>query len=411
VATLVAASVGTSTGVGAAVTSSGAVSGPLGSGWVATWAASPTRSGPGLVGVTQRMVIRAAIGGSGVRVKLSNALGGAPVTIDDVDMGVSGGGATVIARTSQHATFSGSSSVTIPAGVEVWSDPVSLRVTAQQDVALSLFARAAPQLTILDDSTDVPSFQAPGGDHASDPSGTTFTDSGSGWLLADGLAVAAPRGTEAVVAFGDSITAGLQLHPMPNVSWPSLLAVRLRDRGQACPSSVVNEGITGNQLIRGAPQRGLGGPSGLDRAARDVFSQPGARVVVLLLGINDLGLGNATAGEVIAADRTMIAQAHSHGFRIVAGTLTPSGDPSNPGPYASYSSPTMVTARQAVNRWIRSSRAFDGVIDFAAAVAKSSAPNVLAPAFDSGDQLHLNSAGDRRMANVIRTSSLGCPTS
>jgi lysophospholipase L1-like esterase len=355
------------------------------------------------------MVVRPAIGGTSVRVKVSNALGPAPVTIDDVDLGISGGGATVIAGTNRHVTFGGSSAVTIGGGQEAWSDPVSVRVTAQQDVAVSLFARHAPQLTILDDSTSVPSYRARDGDHAGDPSDAAFTASGADWLVADGLAVAATNGTEAVVAFGDSITAGFQQPPTPNVSWPESLAFRLQDRGPDCPSSIVNEGITANQLLRGAPAPGLGGPSGLDRVARDVFSQPGARVMVVLIGINDLGVGHATAAEVIAADRTLIAAAHAHGFRIVGGTLTPSGDPSHPGPFGGYSSRATDRARRTVNRWILSSRAFDGVIDFAAGLANPSAPNELAAAFNSGDGLHPNNAGYQRMANVVDLSSLRCP--
>jgi len=333
--------------------------------WVAAWAASPVDSlGPGLVDATERMVVRAELPGARTRIRLSNALATSPVTVNDVFVGASGGGATVLPGTSHRVTFGGRSSVTIPAGVEVWSDPAPLAVAARQSVVISLFAEDAPRLTQLDDSTGVVSYEASGADHAGDVSGARFAASSDGWRVADGLAVAAAPSAGAVVAFGDSITAGFQVHPAPNLSWPALLAGRLLAEAPACPTSVLNEGISGNELTEGSASGGFGGPPALQRAGRDAFSQPGARLVIVLIGINDIGAGQVSPARVIAGYRQLIAAAHADHLRIVAGTLTPAGDPAQGSPYnVPYGGPTEVRHRVSVNRWIRTSGAFDGVID------------------------------------------------
>lgn len=377
-------------------------------GWIAAWAASPVNaSGPGLVDATERMVVRSALGGRQLRVRLSNAFGDRPVTVNDVFVGLSGGSAEVVAGTNQHLTFAGMSSVTIPADVEVWSDPVEVQITARQQVVVSAFATNAPELTTLDDSTEVPSFQAPDGDHAGDLSGAAFTESANRWVLTDGLAVGAPQGASAVVMFGDSLTAGFQLHPTPEVSWPSLLSVRLDASPGACKTSVINAGISGNALTHESPPGDPFGSSGLRRVGRDAFSQPGLRTVVVLLGINDIGRGDTTAAAVIGGYRKLIGEAHAHRIRIVGGTLLPAGDVAQPTPYRTfYSSANGVAEREAVNRWILTSGAFDGVIDFARAVANPRDTNELLPIFDSGDHLHPNSLGYQRMANSVNLATL-----
>jgi len=352
------------------------------------------------------MVVQVALAGARTRIRLSNALATSPVTLNAVFVGASGGGATVAAGTNRRVTFGGRLSVTIAGGADVWSDPVPLALPGREQVVISLFAANAPKLTQLDNSTGVPSFDA-GGNHAGDPSGAAFTTVGHGWVVADGLAVVASPTAGAVVAFGDSITAGFQVHPTPNLSWPSLLADRLLAGPPACRRAVINEGISGNQLTHSNPPGGFGGPSALQRAGRDVFSQPGARVVIVLVGINDIGSGQVSATRIIAGYRRLIAEAHARHLRILAGTLTPAGDPAQQPPFVvPYGAATQVQRRITVNDWIRGSRAFDGVIDFADALADPRDTNQLAPAYDSGDYLHPNSAGYQRMADAVDLASL-----
>ena len=199
---------------------------------------------------------------------------------------------------------------------------------------------------------------------------------------------------------------------MPNLSWPSLLAGRLLAAAPACPTAVLNEGISGNQLTQGSASGGFGGPPGLQRADRDVFSQPGVRLVIVLLGINDIGAGGVSASRVIAGYRLLVAAAHAHHLRILAGTLTPAGDPAQRSVYAiPYGGALQVQRRARVNAWIRTAGVFDGVIDFADALASPGDPNQLSAAYDSGDHLHPNSAGYQRMAATVDLASLrSCAT-
>jgi len=376
--------------------------------WVATWAASPIESGPSLVDTTERMVVRATVGGSRVRVRLSNALNAAPITLGAVWVARSSGAASVVARSRRQLTVNRRSTITLPPGAEVWSDPVPLTLSDGDSVAISLYAADAPTVTQLDDSTGVVSYRAQGEDTA-DTSGAPFTRSASTWLVADGVAVERQAGPGTVVALGDSITAGFQFGPTPNVSWPALLAPRLLAASPSCQMAVVNAGISGNRLTESGGTFGTS-PSALRRMRRDVLDQPGVRVVVVLIGINDIASGVPPA-KIIAGYRTLIRMAHAAHLRIVAGTLLPAGDAARPSVFGrSYSGAASIRKRHAVTAWIRTSGAFDGVIDFTDALANPRDANQLAPAYDSGDHLHPSDAGYARMAATVDPALLRrCP--
>src|SRR5262249_39224366 len=193
----------------------------------------------------------------------------------------------------------------------------------------------------------------------------------------------------ALVPRGDSIPEGAASTANASRSGPDQLAGRLADRGWA----VVNAGISGNRLLRyGA------GPTALARFDRDVLSVPGVKTVILLEGINDIGRGFSPQGArepvtleaLQAADQQLIARAHEHGIRVIGATLTPYQG-------AAYASPEGEQVRQALNQWIKTSGAFDGVIDFAAAVADPKDPLTIAAPFNIRDHLHPNDAGYRAM--------------
>jgi lysophospholipase L1-like esterase len=199
----------------------------------------------------------------------------------------------------------------------------------------------------------------------------------------------------AVVALGDSITDGTFSTVNANHRWPNDLARRLAAR-HGRTLSVVDEGIAGNQVLRDS---GLAGVNVLARLGRDVLEQPGARVVILLEGVNDIGASQATADQLIPAYQQIIAQVHARGLRILGGTLTPFKG-------AFYWTPAGEATREAVNRWILTSGAFDGVVDFASATADSADPLTFNPTFDSGDHLHPNDAGYQAMANAVNLDRL-----
>jgi lysophospholipase L1-like esterase len=221
-------------------------------------------------------------------------------------------------------------------------------------------------------------------------------------VLTTAPAAAEPTGT--IVAFGDSITKGMVRTP-----WPDVLRQRLQARFPKTAIRVVNAGIGGNQLLGGAP----GMPAGVARFARDALGPKDVRIVILLEGINDIGgidLAQAKDGpdaakhdlaaEIIAGYQTLIAQAHARGVKLYGGTLTPFEGTSLKG----YYSPAGETIRQKVNHWIRTAGAFDGVIDFDAALRDPKDPPRLRPDYDSGDHLHPNAAGEAAMADAIDLS-------
>jgi lysophospholipase L1-like esterase len=228
------------------------------------------------------------------------------------------------------------------------------------------------------------------------------------WMFTDGVDVpGSPRVTGSVVAFGDSITDGFQSDTNANDRWPNVLARRLDAIGGPT-LSVVDEGISGNQVLTDSPFAGV---SALHRLTRDVLDQPGAKVVILLEGINDIGFTDlgfdnppATAASIEAGYEQIIAAVHAHGMRIYAGTLTPFL--TLPVATSGYQDAAGEVIREQVNHWILTSGAFDGVIDFAAHLAGPSDPQAFNPVYDSGDHLHPNDVGYNVMAGSIPLSML-----
>ena len=376
--------------------------------WVATWAASPQAPAAwspawrGLRNRTVREVMLSSVGGSWVRVRVSNAYGSHPLRIGQAAIGLQSGGAGVLPGTSRTLLFGGRESAVIPPGGQILSDPVKLMVPALRTLAVSLFLPGPTgPLTEHTDAEQVNYIAA--GDRVGQPARRAFREqTTTAWYLLSGVEVAAtPRTLGSVVALGDSITDGVGSRPGANARWPNDLARRLHALpGRAL--GVVDAGIGGNRVLQSSAIYGV---DALARFKRDVLDQAGVRAVIILEGLNDIGFSRslspltfphatASATQLIAAYRQLIAEAHAAGVKVFGGTLTPFQG-------AKYWSPAGEAERETINRWIRQSHAFDGVIDFARAVADRSNPRALNPAYDSGDHLHLNDAGYRAMAGAI----------
>ncbi|HXM59064.1 MAG TPA: SGNH/GDSL hydrolase family protein [Candidatus Dormibacteraeota bacterium] len=374
-----------------------------GRGWVGTWAASPVvgvpspfpglvcQAGTGVTNQTVRDVVFTSVGGDQVRVRLTNSFGSQPLTVGSASIAIAEAGAQAKAGTLRALTFGGARSITIPPGAEALSDPLAMDVPALQDLLVSVFVPNAsgPATNHFDAQQD--NFISAPGDFTLATSPAAFTTVNACSYFVDAVSVRA-RGNVAgsVVALGDSITDGTNSTVNANRRWPNDLARRLDARkGQTL--SVVNAGIAGNQVLVSATWPGV---NLLARLDRDVLTQPGARTVILLEGVNDIGASQATADQLIPAYRQVIAQVHARGLRILGATLTPYKG-------AFYWTPAGEQTREAVNSWILTSGAFDGVIDFARVTADPADPQVFNPAFDSGDHLHPNDAGYQAMADAI----------
>ncbi len=399
--------------VPAAAAGAATTGGPGSGRWVSTWAASPMAATPpsltsatdfssaGFSDQTIRNVVWSSAGGRSARIRLSNVFGTQPITFRQVDIGRSAGGGAVTAGTSRPVTFGGRAAVTIKPGAEAVSDPVALNVPAQTDLAVSLFTAAATGPATYHSDAQQVNYVAVG-DQARSDSATAFTTTSQSWYFLDDVDVqpgpAAPAG---VVAFGDSITDGYQSTVGANARWPNDLARRFSAAGQN--RAVADEGISGNRVLNDSACFGVNAQS---RFFRDVAERSGARYVIMLEAINDIGFSqdpdsgctapntNVSAAQIIAGYRHIIAAAHRVGLRIFGATLTPFQG-------SAYYSAAGETKRETVNHWIRTSHGFDGVIDFDRAVRDPAHPLQILAAYDSGDHLHPNDAGYQAMANAI----------
>ncbi|MGZ0147697.1 SGNH/GDSL hydrolase family protein [Kribbella sp. WER1] len=370
----------------------GAAAGPgAGRHWTATWTASPTAamasglSHNGLTDQTIRNVVYPTVGGASIRVRLTNRYGDRPVTFDRATVGQANGAKIPL-------TFGGRTAVTIPVGADVASDPVALPVARRQPLAISLFSATATGPATYHNAAHTTSYLA-AGDHAADAGGDAFTSKTTSWLFVDGVDVVAAPHVGTIVALGDSITDGTGTADNTNTRWTDALYARIAAGPPGQLQAVTNSGIGGNEvtLDRQPPYFGVSAQHRLDA---DVLRQPGVSLVLVAEGINDLTASNITADQVIAGLRNVVDRTHAAGLKVVGLTITPCGGYGvcGAGPLAQ---------RAIVNDWIRTSGAFDAVVDFDAVVRDPAAPDHLLAGYDSGDHLHPNAAAYQQLADSI----------
>ena len=391
-----------------AVASGGAADSARGHPWVNAWQGSPTAGGTfshascpadtGLKDQTARNIVFTSAGGHEVRVRVSNAFGSMPLQVGAASIGVQKQGAATLPGTLRTVRFSGRNSTLIPAGGEALSDPVHLEVRALQRLAVSVYLPGATGPATQHNNSRETNYLA-AGNQAGSAQGAAFGTKIGCWMFASGVDVRPDRDVRGtVVALGDSITDGDQSTIDADQRYPDHLARRLAAL-HGPTLSVSNAGIGGNELLFNRTPA-LFGVSALARLPRDVLTQAGAREVILLEGINDIGAEAATATSLIQADQLIIAQAHAAGLRIYGATLVPFGG-SNTRYGGNYGTSAGERQRQALNHWIRTSGAFDAVFDFDRALRDPKDPTRLLPAYDSGDHLHPSDAGYRAMAAAV----------
>jgi lysophospholipase L1-like esterase len=341
---------------------------------------------------TVRQVVRLQVGGDHIRIRLTNELGLAPVKIGAVHIALSSPNAVTEPQTDHIITFGGRPDATIPVGEALVSDPVEMTVAAFADVGISVYypERLAPAGHLLQLHISAK------GDHGAEPVWKGASTSRAPALVS-GVEVQSREPHHVLVAFGDSITEGAGATPGTHMDYPEQLARRIDASGVDKGWVVINSGIGGNRLLHEGA-----GPRALDRFDRDVLNLSGVSAVLVMEGINDIGwafdpdgdTGPLSVADITGAYKQLIARAHARGLKIFGGTITPYED-------AQYYHPEGEAVRQAVNDWIRSSGAFDGVVDFEQAVRDPKRPSRYLGADQSGDSLHPNDAGYRAMSEAV----------
>jgi lysophospholipase L1-like esterase len=361
--------------------------------WVESWtgAPQPQQGTTSFTNQTLRLIVHLHTGGNQVRLRIADTFGDRDLTVDRVTVARRTSGAAV---TSVHtATFAGQRTVTIAKGAEVSSDPVTFAVAAGQDLAVSLYLRLPTGPATYHRSANQTSYLSTAGDHTTETAASSYTTTVGSWYFLDAVSVHGSGSPGTVVALGDSITDGSGSGGNANHRWPDRLSDRLHARSGTSSKSVVDEGIAGNAVLSDLP---TGGVSALHRLTRDVLVRRGLTDVILLEGVNDLRSASppATADQIIAGYQQIIDRVHAKGARIFGATLTPV---EGSGRYTT----TMEQQRQKLNGWIKAPGHFDGVIDFAEAIADPADPLRILSTYDSGDHLHPNAAGYQAMANIV----------
>lgn len=386
--------------------------------WVDSWVAMPQLTEPAnlppapftgassvFVNSTLRQTVRITQGGQRMRLRISNAFGGAPLPVTAVSVALPAGGQAGVSAiqpgSSRPVTFHGRPSAVVPVGAQLVSDPFDLDLPARANLTVTLFLADGQAST---DITSHPGSRttsyAVAGNHLADldlPGATPITH----WYFLSGLEVQASERTSGVVLLGDSLTDGRGSTTNGNDRWPDQLLDRLQGERRTSDIAVLNEAAGGNRILHD----GLG-PNVLARLDRDVLARSGASWLLVFEGINDIGTADATPAaqqqvgdDLIAAYDQIITRAHAAGLRVYGATITPFGGNNL------YDEPTGLreATRQTVNRWIRTGGEFDAVVDFDAVARDPGNPRQLRPAYDTGDHLHLTPTGYRALADAVPT--------
>lgn len=371
--------------------------------WVTTWGCAPQLTEPrnlppaSLANSTLRQFVYVALGGKRLRLRFSNAYGTNSVSINSAHVALaagagSGGNGEIDTATDKPLTFHGASSVNIPAGEVVLSDPLDYDLPALTNLAVSIYFGNISATTINGHpgSRTTSFILASNVVSAPNMSGAAKT---AHWYIITGVEVLADLSNSCVVTLGDSITDGRGSTTDGNDRWPDNLARRLATNASTAGVAVVNMGIGGNGIFGGL------GPAAMARFDRDVLDQSGARWIIVFEGVNDIGGASSSRSSVLATNLisayTQFAnKAHARNMRAYGATITPFGG-------NSYYTIAHEAVRQTVNTWFRTNRIYDAVIDFDAVARDPVTLTNLLRAYDTGDHLHLNPAGYQAMANAI----------
>lgn len=389
--------------------------------WVGSWAAAVTGAEPvgsarnGFNNQSLRLIVHTSVGGEKVRIRLTNIFGEATTTIGHATVAKPNTATPELSdfdpATLRDLTFNGRLSTTMLKGAELLSDPVSLAVSDQQDLVITVFFPVPSGPASWHATSQQSSFTG-AGDLSTAAGGAGFTiRRDCCWYFLSGVDVLRNKAAGSVVVLGDSLGDANGSTLNANRRWPDLLAERLVETGHNGKApGVLNASLAGNRLNHEGPEPGAGGFPGFvqlgtnagARLNEDVFPQTGVRTVIMDLGINDIWMTGDSADAIIDAIRKISTQVRERGLRFVVATLGPfEGFAVTPGSPQGEWTPAKEATRNAVNAVLRSSGEFDGLIDFDALLRDPAQPSKLRAEFDSGDHIHPNDAGNQAMADAV----------
>ncbi len=375
---------------------------PSSGNWITAWGASQQALGTtAITNATVRMIARVTIPGDAVRIRLDNTFGTVPVTIGKVYVGPRVQGPAIAAGFNKQVFFNRSATAVIPAGGTVESDPVTMKVLAWQDLAVSMYIPDANVRPSQHSAAVVTSYLSENGsgDLAASEMSAPFTGTTTSMFWLKAIDVRSSTASGAIVAFGDSITDGTCTTRDAHDRWEDWLALRLNAGNAKTYEAVVNEGIGGNTLTRENIQPPPDSPAGIERLDRDVLSHSGVKYVILFMGTNDIRR-EASATQVIAGMSDIIKRVKARGPKIIGVTIIPrhivAPTDSNSG-----WNPAKTQIRNDVNQWIRKQAGFDGVIDFSKTVQDPGNPDLLYPPFNCGDGIHPSPRGYYEMGKSV----------
>jgi lysophospholipase L1-like esterase len=361
---------------------------------------------PEVAGRTVRQIIYPSLDGRLARIRISNAFAREPLVMEEIRIAASGRGAALRGQDGVRVSFGGRTALTLAPGAEIDSDPVAFTVAKGAGLAISVYVAPTQRLAAWHRIANQVSYVSSPGNHAAEVSGDAFKTRFTQYAWVTTLSVAAPE-ARTIAAVGDSITDGMRSSMGRNQRWPDALARRLAGTGGR-QAAVINLGISGNRLLSDSP---CYGQALVKRLKHDLLDKPGIGAAVVMIGINDIDFAAmpprhgldcdfphaaVTPADLIQGYRQVIVAAHRAGMRLYLATLTPASLP-----------PQREHIREAVNRWIRSGEASDGVVDFDAALKDPAAPTRLRPAYDSGDHIHPSDAGYAAMAEAVPLDLFG----
>lgn len=354
------------------------------------WTASMDRLDFAIADRTVRLALRATTNAARLRVRLSNAFGAEPLEVLSLHVGRRRDGATVVPGTNRRATFTDRPTITVPPGASVLSDEVAVPVPANGDLLISVAIRGAPSAVTGHLRPKDVSYLSPAGDHGANEAGAPFSEVAQHWFFVDAVIGSGVANAGSVAIIGDSITDSGGNPRGSYQGWVDVLAERLAILPQSRRLGLVNGGISGNRI---AAQRPGAGVNALARFDRDILSHAGVHTVIVSEGINDIYGSPITADALIQAHAQLATRARAAGKRVLGATLLPTR--------RDRFTMEREGVRAALNRFIRTSPLYDGVIDFEAALRDPADPLALAEAYDSGDRLHPGPAGYRAMAAAV----------